>query len=298
MTVFAALAAAALAGFGVRALLALRWPVPHSTPPPFIPPDTAPKAPLPARRWLDAAAALARRAVPASRESTDRLRLRLARAGLGVSAPVYHGVSVAFAACGAVAAIVATSLLPQADPFVRLAVCLALAGAAACTPRAYLDARARARKKAVEAALPATLETLAVAVEAGLTLERAFRSVARRRTDALARELATVDEDVSLLGYTRDQALARLAERCGSEDLALFASAVTVSSKAGAPIASILKRQAAAARTRRYQRLEAEANKIPTKMIFPLAFLVMPGVFIVAVSPAVISIATNAAEVF
>ena len=71
-----------------------------------------------------------------------------------------------------------------------------------------------------------------------------------------------------------------------------------MSSKAGAPIAAILKRQAAAARTRRFQHLEAEANKIPTKMIFPLAFLVMPGVFIIAVSPAVISIVSNASEVF
>ena len=89
-----------------------------------------------------------------------------------------------------------------------------------------------------------------------------------------------------------------MARRCGSDDLALFASSVAVSSKAGAPIASILKRQAAAARTRRFQKLEAEANKIPTKMVFPLAFLVMPGVFIVAISPAVISIANNVTEVF
>lgn len=297
MAVIAALATASLVGFGVRALLALRWPIPPGTPPPSIPPAANTAGPRPQRRWMDALATAARKAVPASRESTGRLRLRLAQAGIDVPAPVYHGISVSIVTCGLIVALLATSLLPQEDPAIRLAACAGMAGATACIPRAYLDMQARRRRKAIEAALPATLETLAVAVEAGLTLERAFRSVARRRTDVLARELATVDEDISLLGYTRDQALRRLAWRCSSEDLALFASAVSVSSKAGAPVASILKRQAAAARIRRYQRLEAEANRIPTKMIFPLAFLVMPGVFIVAISPAVISIAMNTAEV-
>lgn len=298
MAVLASLAAAALAGFGMRAFLALRWPIPPSAPSPYTPSAANSVGAQPRGRWMNTLAEAARKTVPASRESTNRLRLRLAQAGIDVPAPVYHGVSVSFVACGLVVALLATSLLPQKDPAITMAACLSIAGATACIPRAYLDVQARRRRKAVEAALPATLETLAVAVEAGLTLERAFRSVSRRRTDVLARELATVDEDISLLGYTRDQALQRLAKRCGSEDLALFASAVSVSSRAGAPVASILKRQAAAARTRRYQRLEAEANKIPTKMIFPLAFLVMPGVFIVAISPAVISIAANAAEVF
>lgn len=236
--------------------------------------------------------------VPVSRAATDRLRLRLSQAGVPVPASVFYGASVTAVACGFVLALAVSSLMPAADPAVRLACCLALAGACACAPWAFLEARTRARRADIEASLPATLEMLAVTVEAGLTLERALRAVSARRDDALARELAAADDDISLFGYTRDQALERMARRCGSDDLSLFASSVAVSSKAGAPIASILKRQAAAARTRRFQKLEAEANKIPTKMVFPLAFLVMPGVFIVAVSPAVISIANNVAEVF
>lgn len=236
--------------------------------------------------------------VPVSRAATDRLRLRLSQAGVPVPASVYYGASVTAVACGLVLALALSSLMPAADPMARLACCLALAGACACAPWAFLEARGRARRAEIEASLPATLEMLAVAVEAGLTLERALRAVSTRRHDALAHELALADDDISLFGYTRDQALMRMARRSGSEDLALFASSVAVSSKAGAPIASILKRQASAARTRRFQRLEAKANKIPTKMVFPLAFLVMPGVFIVAISPAVISIANNVVEVF
>ena len=296
MALFAAIASASLVGFGARMLLAARFPTLSRPAPP-----SRRSAEVPRRTpsgLLPKVASLARSIVPASRQSTDRLRLKLAQAGLKVPAPVYHGFSVAMTACGIAMAAFATPLLPEDKPAFRLIACLGIAGIAACTPRALLDARARARKKEVDAALPATLEMLAVAVEAGLTLERAIRSVSKRRSDALAQELAVVDEDISLLGYTRDQSLGRLAQRCGSEDLALFASAVSVSSKAGAPIAAILKRQAAAARTRRFQHLEAEANKIPTKMIFPLAFLVMPGVFIIAVSPAVISIVSNASEVF
>lgn len=250
------------------------------------------------RRVLARLSSFAATFVPASHTTTDRLRLRLSQAGVPVPASVYYGASVTAVGCGLVLALAVSSLLPATDPAVRLACCLALAGACACAPWAFLEVRGRARRAEIEASLPATLEMLAVAVEAGFTLERALRSVSTRRHDALARELALADDDISLFGYTREQALERMARRCGSDDLALFASSVAVSSKAGAPIASILKRQAAAARTRRFQKLEAKANKIPTKMVFPLAFLVMPGVFIVAISPAVISIANNVVEVF
>lgn len=251
-----------------------------------------------ARRVFARCSAVAAVLVPVSRAATDRLRLRLFQAGVPVPASAYYGASVTAVACGLVLASATSSLMPTADSAVRLVFCLAVAGVCACAPWAFLEARTRARRAEIEAALPATLEMLAVTVEAGLTLERALRAVSARRHDALAHELSLADDEISLFGYTRDQALERMARRCGSDDLALFASSVAVSSKAGAPIASILKRQAAAARTRRFQKLEAEANKIPTKMVFPLAFLVMPGVFIVAISPAVISIANNVTEVF
>lgn len=251
-----------------------------------------------ARRVFARCSAVAAVLVPVSRAATDRLRLRLSQAGVPVPASAYYGASVTAVACGLVLASATSSLMPTTDSAVRLVFCLAVAGVCACAPWAFLEARTRARRAEIEAALPATLEMLAVTVEAGLTLERALRAVSARRHDALAHELALADDEISLFGYTRDQALERMARRCGLDDLALFASSVAVSSKAGAPIASILKRQAAAARTRRFQKLEAEANKIPTKMVFPLAFLVMPGVFIVAISPAVISIANNVTEVF
>ena len=141
MALFAAIASASLVGFGARMLLAARFPTLSRPAPP-----SRRSAEVPRRTpsgLLPKVASLARSIVPA---------------GLKVPAPVYHGFSVAMTACGIAMAAFATPLLPEDKPAFRLIACLGIAGIAACTPRALLDARARARKKEVDAALPATLE--------------------------------------------------------------------------------------------------------------------------------------------
>lgn len=299
MTFLVALLITLGSAFVIRALLALRFPVPQ---------DAGTRHPLSiqqsnpsslASRFLNSSAFLTvTRFIPLSRKETDGIRLRLAQAGLPISASLYYGISITVLAGGCLLGMGVASLIPATEAFARITTSFVVVGLAAVAPLSFLTLKTRRRKQEIEAELPSTLEMLAIAVEAGLTLERAFRSVAGNRKGALAHELILTDEDISLLGYSKEQALQRMVRRCGSEELELFVSAVIVSSKAGAPIASILKRQAQAARMRRFQKLEAQANKIPTKMIFPLAFLIMPGVFIIAVSPAVLSIINKVGEVF
>lgn len=237
-------------------------------------------------------------AIPLAREDENRLRSRLARAGLSVSPSEFYGTSLAFFGTSCAGALLVCNALPSDGAgCLKPTVFASTAVAAALAPRAFLAAKAAARKRDIEAALPTVLDMLAASVEAGLTFERSVRAIAKRRPNALSEELEQAERDVSMLGYTRSQALERMAARCGSEEVSLFASSVIASSRSGAPLANMLKSQARSARKRRFQRMEAEANKIPTKMVFPLAFLIMPSAFLIAVAPAIVSIAKNVAEV-
>lgn len=244
-------------------------------------------------------ARFAARLAPLGKRDESVLRLKLARAGMPVSPTLYYGTSLSFFGCATAGiALACGALLPAEPVYLRPCATVALSAACALAPFAVLASRASRRKRAIERDLPTALDMLSASVEAGLTFERSMRTVSGRRKGALSDELAKVDRDMSMLGYTRPQALRRMADRCDSEEVSLFVSAIVASSRSGAPLAKILKGQASSARKRRFQRMLSEANKIPTKMVFPLAFLIMPSAFIVAVSPAAISIAKNVTEVF
>lgn len=291
MTFLLSIMSALFAGAAAIAMLRTRFPEPHKS-----------RAPSSRRSQTQAfARTLARsvaRALPLAKKDENALRSKLAQAGIVTSPAVFYGASLSFFGLSCTGALIAHNALPDTQPaLLKPALCLFSTAAAASVPFALVSLKASRRKKGIEAELPTTLDMLAASVEAGLTFERSIRIVSSRRTGPLSEELIQTDRDVSVLGFSRSQALERMAKRCGSEEVSLFASSVIASSSSGAPLARMLKGLAQAARKRRFQKMEAEANKIPTKMVFPLAFLIMPSTFLVAMAPAGISIANNAMEV-
>jgi tight adherence protein C len=63
--------------------------------------------------------------------------------------------------------------------------------------------------------------------------------------------------------------------------------------KFGSSIAAALRVQSDAMRTRRRQIAEEKAAKTAVKMIFPLVLFIFPGIFVVLVGPAGISMYRN-----
>ena len=146
------------------------------------------------------------------------------------------------------------------------------------------------RKQAVFHGLPDALDLLVVCVEAGLGLDHAMRKVSdetKRTHPVLSEELALTNFHLQM-GRPRAEALHELGVRTGVSDLRL-AAVLIQADKFGSSIAHALRVQSDSMRTRRRQLAEEKAAKTAVKLLFPLVFFIFPGIFVVLVGPAAIS---------
>jgi tight adherence protein C len=127
---------------------------------------------------------------------------------------------------------------------------------------------------------------LTIGVEAGLAFESALLRLGERWDNALTREFRRAVAEMRV-GISRDEALARMADRTGVQELRSFVAILVQSNRLGVSIAQVLHTQAAEMRTKRRQRAEELARQASVKMVFPLVFLIFPAMFIVILGPAV-----------
>ena len=105
----------------------------------------------------------------------------------------------------------------------------------------------------------------------------------------LADELRRVLQDTQP-GMSRREALRGLADRVDVPELRSFTTAVSQAEQYGVPIAEVLRVQAKEQRTKRSQRAEEQAMKLPVKLLFPTVVFIFPVMFIVLLGPAAIQI--------
>jgi tight adherence protein C len=144
------------------------------------------------------------------------------------------------------------------------------------------------RKEAIFLALPDTLDLLVVCVEAGLGLDQAMRKVAeemKKTYRVLSDELSLCNFQLQM-GRARTEVLHDLGERTGAEDLQALASILIQADKFGSSVAQALRVQSDAMRVKRSQMAEEKAAKTAVKLIFPLVLFIFPGIFVVLVGPA------------
>jgi tight adherence protein C len=154
--------------------------------------------------------------------------------------------------------------------------------------------RAQRRIVLLRSTLPDALDLMVVSLEAGLGLNATIERVAEERSamdDPLGYEFAAVSRELRE-GRSREEALRGLGERNGVDDLKSLSALIIQSDRLGASMAKTLRSHADVLRTKRRQRAEEEARKLPVKMLFPLAFFILPALFVVAVGPAVLRLGT------
>jgi tight adherence protein C len=148
------------------------------------------------------------------------------------------------------------------------------------------------RQQAIFLTLPDALDLLVVCVESGLGLDAAMRRVCEEmkgHAKVLCEELALSNFQLQM-GRPKREVLHDLGVRTGVDDVRSLAAILIQADRFGSSVAQALRVQSDSMRTRRKQIAEEKAAKTAVQMIFPLVLFIFPGIFVVLVGPAAISI--------
>lgn len=165
-------------------------------------------------------------------------------------------------------------------------------------PDFYINSKIKSRKQEMQNSLPDLIDLLVICTESGLGLDAAVNRVSReivKSSQNLAEEFYLASLEIRA-GGSRMQALKNLALRIDIEDLSNLVSMLTQADKFGTSLAESLRIQSDVMRTRRLQRAEEMASKIPVKMLLPLIFFMFPAILIILIGPAIISITMSFAK--
>lgn len=147
------------------------------------------------------------------------------------------------------------------------------------------------RKQQIFLGLPDALDLMVVCVEAGLGMDQALRRVAEemeKTSPVVAHEFKLCNHQLQM-GSTRESVLTELGKRNGVDDLRTLASVMIQVDRFGTSIGKALRVQSEAMRHRRRQMAEEQASKTAVKLIFPLVLFIFPGIFVILVGPAAIT---------
>src|SRR6185369_786299 len=151
------------------------------------------------------------------------------------------------------------------------------------------------RQERIFLTLPDALDLLVVCVEAGLGLDAGMRRVSEELADTapdLCSEFSMCNFHLQM-GRPRREVLHDLGIRSGVDDLKSLSAILIQADRFGASVAQALRVQSDSMRVKRSQLAEERAQKTSVKMIFPLVLFIFPGIFVVLVGPAAISMINN-----
>ncbi|MDE2437512.1 MAG: type II secretion system F family protein [Sphingomonadales bacterium] len=159
-------------------------------------------------------------------------------------------------------------------------------------PALFVRAKADRRREAIVNGFPDCLDLLLVCVEAGLGLESALDRVAKEMVTShplVSNMLATATLRLRA-GASREEALRRLADEAGVDEIRSFATLLIQSDKLGTSIATTLRVYAAEMRERRRMRAEEKAHRLPVLISIPLVVFMLPVMIGTLMLPAAIRV--------
>ena len=245
--------------------------------------------------WVGIINAIEKSGISLSDTKDDALRRKLAAAGFAspLAPRIYTLVRLALVIGLPVLALVLMWAGDSRPGMFRLYITLiGTAAAGLYIPALFVQARTDRRQRAIINAFPDALDLMLVCVEAGLGLEAAFDRVGMEMTKShplLAKQFGAVVLELRA-GRSREDALRRMADRAGVDEIRAFSTLLIQSTKLGSSIAQTLRVYASEMRERRRMRAEEKAHRLPVLLSIPLVACMLPVMIGVLMLPAIIRV--------
>jgi tight adherence protein C len=245
--------------------------------------------------WLKLVNSIEQRGISLVDTRDAKLRQRLIAAGFTATyAPRVYTLIRLVAVIGLPILVLGTIALMGSSPsMMSLYFSLVVAAAMGLyIPNLYVRAKADRRQREIVNGFPDALDLMLVCVEAGLGLEAAFSRVGMEMINShplLAEQFGAVVLELRA-GRSHEDALRRMADRSGAEDIRAFSTLLIQSTKLGSSIAQTLRVYAAEMREKRRMRAEEKAHRLPVLISIPLVACMLPTMIGILMLPAFIRV--------
>ncbi len=243
-----------------------------------------------AKRVVEKVAPIALRASSSQNaEEMSKLRVKLSMGGFrSESSPrTFLASKTIVAVCAGLVAVI--YVWTKAMPFATATgAVLVAAGLGFLAPDFWLNSAISKRKDKIRKALPDTLDTLVISVEAGLGLDAAFLRVGDELGQVhpiLAEELQLITLETQM-GVPRAEALTNFSTRVGLDEVQSFTAIINQAERFGSSVARALRNQSDVLRVKRRQAAEEQAQKTTVKLMAPLILFIFPAIMVVLAGPA------------
>jgi tight adherence protein C len=159
-------------------------------------------------------------------------------------------------------------------------------------PTLLLKNRTIKRQQSIRRAWPDALDLMLLCVEAGMSVEHAFKRVAREigmQSPELAEEITLTTAELNFL-EDRTRAYENLGKRTGLDVVKSVMTSLIQADRYGTSVGTSLRVMAEEGRESRMMEAEKKAAALPPKLTVPLILFFLPVLFIVIIAPAIIKI--------
>ena len=203
-----------------------------------------------------------------------------------------RGVTPILMFVGAVLYVFVISHMEKSLP-VKIGICVGAAYLGLQAPMIFLKNAISKRQLQIKRAFPDALDLLLICIEAGMSVEVAFRKVAAeivQQSVALSEEFTLTTAELSYL-QDRKVAYENLAKRTGLEGVKSVCLALQQSERYGTPLGQSLRVMAQENRDMRMNEAEKKAAALPPKLTVPMILFFLPVLFVVILGPTGIKVA-------
>ncbi len=148
------------------------------------------------------------------------------------------------------------------------------------------------RQEQIMRGFPDALDLMVVCVEAGMGLDQAIKRVAdemKMTNKIISEEFGQMNMELRA-GRSRQDSMRNLAARTDVDDVKSLVTLLIQTDRFGTSVANALRVHSDSMRTKRRQRAEELAAKLPVKLLFPLVMFIFPAMFVVLLGPGAIQI--------